>query len=135
MSRYKYVSLREYLEDTKKIVKQKPFSFVSCVVDPENYYDSLDDKIATVLCADSGLPLGITRVNAKDSPPIDLASTYSKKDTNILPANGPGEFAKYFVGGLDSNPAERGAKEWNNVSQIYCNSRKLSYDPENMLCT
>jgi len=122
------------MEDTKQIVKQKPFSSVSCVVDPENSYDSLDDKIATVLCADSGLPLGITQINVKDNPPIDLPSTYSKKDTNKLPANEPGEFAKYFVGGPDSNPEERTAKEWNNVSRIYCDSRKLSYDPKTMLC-
>jgi hypothetical protein len=134
MSKYKYVQLGEYIEKNKKIIKQKPFSSVSCVVDPQNSYNSLDNKIATVLCKDSGLPIGLTQINVKNNPPIDLPSTYSKKDTNKLPVNEPGEFAKYFVGGRDATPEERTAKEWNNVSKIYCNSRKLSYDTKTMSC-
>jgi len=133
MNKYQYITLKDYMENTKNNVKQKQFSTLSCVIDPQNSYDSLDSQVATVLCADSGFPIGITRVNVKDNPPIDLLSTYSKEDTNIIPTNKPGEFAKYVIG-IGNDSAQRGEKAWNDVSQIYCNSRKLSYDATTGVC-
>lgn len=134
MNKSKYITINDYIIENKNNIKKKPFSSLNCILNPNNSYDSLNEKIEMMSCSKSGLPLGISRIKVKNDY-YDMPSIYSNlnKNTSIIsPLNNVGEFAPYFIGGNDGK--QKGKETWDNVGNIYCNSYKKFFNSKTYFC-